>query len=207
MRKHSAALDAGSTFSVGPPHCMKLVPLLLGLLLCSCGKPAYDDPRRNCLHGVSTNILGKWETLMVKHVPRSGARTFAGVWPARLLGLPYREVWGTGQTGKGFEFCPDGSLRVYSFTNTTPPGGPPASTFGLTGTGRYNLTNGVLEVRLNGEIASTPFPPVRRTDVAYKSLPMRVQSELAGAIYLALTNDGGSAGSVALLKVSKFKFE
>jgi hypothetical protein len=186
---------------------MRLLPILVCLLLCSCGKPGYDDPRRNRLTSVQTNVLGKWETLMVKHVPRSGARAFEAVWPGRLLGLPYREVWGTGQTGKGFEFCPDGILRVYSFTNVTPPGGRPASTFGLTATGQYTLTNRVLEVRLNGEIASTPFPPGTRTDYVYKSLPMRMQSELAGAIYLALTNEAGAAGSLGLLKVSKFKFE
>jgi hypothetical protein len=29
----------------------------------------------------------------------------------------------TRQTGKDFEFCPAGALRVYSFTNATPPGG------------------------------------------------------------------------------------
>jgi hypothetical protein len=186
---------------------LKLLPIFLCLLASSCGKPSYDDPRRNRLTGVATNVLGKWETLMVKHVPRSGARKFQGVWPEKLLGLPYREVWGTDQTGKGFEFCPAGALRVYSFTNATPPGGRPASTFSLTATGQYSLTNGILEVRLNGEVVSTPFPPVPRTDYVYKSLPMRMQSEMAGAIYLALTNEAGAAGSIGLLRVSKFKFE
>jgi hypothetical protein len=185
---------------------MKLLPLLFCVLLCSCGKPRYDDPRRNRLTGVPANVLGKWETLMVKHVPRFGSRAFEGVWPGTVL-LPYHEVWETGQTGKGFEFCREGTLRVYSFTNATPPGGPPASTFSLTATGQYTLANGVLQVRLNGEVASTPFPPVPRTDPAYKRLPKRVQAEGAGAIYLALTNEAGAAGSLGLLKVSKFKFE
>jgi hypothetical protein len=185
---------------------MKLLPLLLCLFLCSCGKPGYDDPRRNRLSGVSTDVVGKWETLMVTQVPRFGSRAFEGVWPGTVL-LPYREVWGTGQTGKGFEFCRDETLRVYSFTNATPPGGLPVSTFSLTATGHYSLVNGVLQVRLNGEVASTPFPPVPRTDRAYKELPKPVQLEWAGTLYLTLTNEAGAAGSIGLLKVSKFKFE
>ena len=115
---------------------------------------------------------------------------------------------GRGMVGVHAAFtCRDETLRVYSFTNATPPGGLPVSTFSLTATGHYSLVNGVLQVRLNGEVASTPFPPVPRTDRAYKELPKPVQLEWAGTLYLTLTNEAGAAGSIGLLKVSKFKFE
>jgi hypothetical protein len=177
----------------------KLLMLLLCLLLCSCRR-AYDDPLRNRLTGIQTNLLGKWETLLVSPAPRFGNNALDAV-------FSHRDTWDPGNTGKGFEFCRDGTLKIYSFTNATPRAGPPASTFSLTATGHYSLTNGVLQVRLNGEVASTAFPPAPRTDLFYLRLPKREQAEIAGAIYLTLTNEAGPAGSIGMLKVSKFKFE
>jgi len=177
-----------------------LLPLLL-LLLSSCGRQSYNDPCRNRLADVPTNAVGKWESLMVKHIPRFGSPALDTVWPA------HSELWEAGQTGKGFEMCQDGTVKVYCFTNATLPPGPGASTFRLSATGQYTLANAVLLVRLNDEVASTPFPPAPRTDPAYTRLPKRVQSEIRGAIYLALTNEAGAAGSIGLLKVSKFKIE
>jgi hypothetical protein len=150
---------------------------------------------------MQTNLLGKWETVWVTRVPRLGNPTLDAVWPS------HREIWGPGYPGKGFEFCRDGTLKVYSFTNATPRHGPPASTFSLNATGQYSLSNGILQVRLNGEVASTAFPPVPRKDLFYLRLPKREQSEIAGAFYLTLTNEAGPAGSIGMLKVSKFKFE
>ena len=187
-------------FSIKRVPFTRFSPFVFCLLLCSCG-PAYDDPARNRLAGVQTNVPGKWEMLMVTHFPRLGNRTLEAIWPS------HRDIWGPGNTGKGFEFGRDGTLKVYSFTNATTSSGPATSTFSLTATGQYTVANGLLQVSLNGEVASTPFPPAPRMDPAYTRLPKRVKSELAGAIYLTLTNQAGSAGSIGLLKVSKFKFE
>src|SRR5215469_11085709 len=94
--------------------------LSLCLLLCSCRR-AYDDPLRNRLTGIQTNLLGKWETLWISPAPRFGNNALDAV-------FSHRDTWGPGNIGKGFEFCRDGTLKVYSFTNATPRTGTPVST-------------------------------------------------------------------------------
>jgi hypothetical protein len=85
--------------------------------------------------------------------------------------------------------------------------GAGASSFSLIATGYYTLANGVLRVQLNGEVASTPFPSMPRTDYIYTRLSQREQVWARAAIYLPLTNEALGNGQIGLCKVSKFKFE
>jgi hypothetical protein len=140
---------------------------------------------------------------MGRPVRRFGSDLADSIWPAR------RDEW---LEGMGFEFCPDGALKVYSFTNPTLTRGRPGKPFALTARGNYTLMSGVLEVRVNDEIASIPFPPTPPTFPGIK-LPEHLRSKVEGAIFLPLTNyltvgnQVTAGGTVNLKKVTKFMFE
>jgi hypothetical protein len=175
--------------------------LLLGVVLSSCGKPSYSDPKANWIPSIQTNVIGKWECLWCRYEPRLGSEAIDPFLPS------HRWKWTPGCIGKGFEFCSNGTVKVYSFTNTTVPRGAGVSSFNLTATGHYTMTGGALQVQLNGENVSSPFPSKQRTDYVYAKLPRREQAWADTGIYLALTNEALGGAQIPLFKVSKFKFE